>query len=202
MRSLMSTALLGLLSAPLFAADPKPTIVKLDAFPVHVAINGIDDAPQLSLTGIRDTGKPIDLTVEAKYIVSDPKILRVDANGRVFPLANGTAEITATHGALTAKINVAVKGTEVAQPINFANQISPVLTKLSCNSGGCHGKISGQNGFRLSLLGFEPELDYTTLLKESRGRRLMPASPDQSLFLLKGAGVVPHGGGKKMDVAS
>ncbi len=202
MRSLMSTALLGLLAAPLFAADPKLTIVKLDAFPAKISINGIDDAPQLSLTGIRDTGKPIDLTAEAKYTVSDPKILRVDANGRVFPLANGAAEITAAHGAFTAKIGVAVKGTEVAQPINFANQISPVLTKLSCNSGGCHGKISGQNGFRLSLLGFEPELDYTTLLKESRGRRLMPASPDQSLFLLKGAGVVPHGGGKKMDVAS
>ena len=202
MRSLMSTALLGLLAAPLFAADPKPTIVKLDAFPVQVAINGIDDAPQLSLTGTRDSGKPIDLTAEVKYTVSDPKILRVDANGRVFPIANGAADITATHGTFTAKIAVAVKGTEVAQPINFANQISPVLTKLSCNSGGCHGKISGQNGFRLSLLGFEPELDYTTLLKESRGRRLMPASPDQSLFLLKGAGVVPHGGGKKMDVAS
>ena len=202
MRSLISAALLGLFALPTFAADAKLTIVKLDAFPSRIAINGIDDAPQLSLTGIRDTGKPIDLTAEAKYTVSDPKILRVDANGRVFPLANGAADITATHGAFTAKIAVAVKGTEVAQPINFANQISPVLTKLSCNSGGCHGKISGQNGFRLSLLGFEPELDYTTLLKESRGRRLMPASPDQSLFLLKGAGVVPHGGGKKMDVAS
>ncbi len=201
MRSLISTALLGLFALPAFAADAKPAIIKLDAFPAKVAINGIDDAPQLSLTGTRDSGKPIDLTAEAKYTVSDPKVLRVDANGRVFPIANGAAEITATYGTQSAKVSVAIKGTEAAQPINFANQISPVLTKLSCNSGGCHGKISGQNGFRLSLLGFEPELDYMTLLKESRGRRLMPASPDQSLFLLKGAGVVPHGGGKKMDVA-
>ncbi len=202
MRFLITTALIGLLASPLFAADPKLTITKLDAYPAKVAINGIDDAPQLSLTGTRETGKTLDLTAEVKYSVSDAKILRVDANGRVFPIANGAAEITATHGTHTAKVSVEVKGTEVAQPINFANQISPVLTKLSCNSGGCHGKISGQNGFRLSLLGFEPELDYMTLLKESRGRRLMPASPDQSLFLLKGAGVVPHGGGKKMDVAS
>ena len=202
MRSLISTALLGLFALPAFAADAKPAIIKLDAFPAKVAINGIDDAPQLSLTGTRESGKPIDLTAEAKYTVSDPKVLRVDANGRVFPIANGAAEITATYGTQSAKVSVAIKGTEIAQPINFANQISPVLTKLSCNSGGCHGKISGQNGFRLSLLGFEPELDYMTLLKESRGRRLMPASPDQSLFLLKGAGVVPHGGGKKMDVAS
>ena len=199
MRSLISAALLGLLALPTYAAAP---IVKLDAFPAKLIIRGADDAPQLAITGTRDTGKTVDLTAEAKYAVSDGKILRVDEKGRVFPLANGSAEITATAGGFTAKVAVTITGTEAAQAINFANQIAPVLTKLSCNSGGCHGKISGQNGFRLSLLGFEPELDYMTLLKESRGRRLMPAAPDQSLFLLKGAGVVPHGGGKKMDVGS
>ena len=73
-------------------------------------------------------------------------------------------------------------------PINFANQIVPIFTKLGCNSGGCHGKVGGQNGFKLSLLGFEPELDYTTLVKEGRGRRLFPAAPDSSLLLLKATG--------------
>ena len=201
MRLLLSMTFVGLLATHVFAADPKPAIAKLEAFPAKIAIRGADDAPQLAITGTRETGRALDLTAEAKYTVSDPNVLRVDVNGRVFPIANGAAEITATHGNFTAKVSVEVKGTEAAQPINFANQISPVLTKLGCNSGGCHGKISGQNGFRLSLLGFEPELDYMTLLKESRGRRLMPASPDQSLFLLKAAGIVPHGGGKKMDVA-
>ena len=201
MRFLCSITVLGALALPAFAVDPKPAITKLDAFPAKIAIRGADDAPQLAITGTRETGRALDLTAEAKYTVSDPKVLRVDANGRVFPIANGAADITASYGTQIAKVTVEVKGTEAAQPINFANQISPVLTKLGCNSGGCHGKISGQNGFRLSLLGFEPELDYMTLLKESRGRRLMPASPDQSLFLLKAAGVVPHGGGKKMDVA-
>ena len=62
-------------------------------------------------------------------------------------------------------------------PINFANQVVPIFTKLGCNSGGCHGKISGQNGFRLSLLGFEPELDYDDLVKEGRGRRAVPRRP-------------------------
>ena len=202
MRFLYILTLSGLLPSLLIAVEPKPAITKLDAFPVKIAIRGADDAPQISITGTRDTGRPLDLTAEATYTVSDPKVLRVEATGRIFPVGNGTAEITATFGTQTTKISVDVKGTEAAQSINFANQISPVLTKLGCNSGGCHGKISGQNGFRLSLLGFEPELDYMTLLKESRGRRLMPASPDQSLFLLKGAGIVAHGGGKKMDVAS
>src|SRR5262249_44779208 len=67
---------------------------------------------------------------------------------------------------------------------------------------GCHGKQSGQNGFRLSLLGFEPELDYQTLVKEGRGRRLFPASPENSLLLLKPTGALSHGGGKRLDVNS
>ena len=71
----------------------------------------------------------------------------------------------------------------------------PVFTKLGCNAGGCHGKASGQNGFRLSLLGFEPALDYETLVKEGRGRRLFPAAPDASLLLEKAIARVPHGGG-------
>ena len=78
-------------------------------------------------------------------------------------------------------------------------QIFPIFTKQGCNSGGCHGKASGQNGFRLSLLGFEPALAYEALVKEARGRRLFPAAPDQSLLLLKGAARLPHGGGKRLD---
>ena len=62
--------------------------------------------------------------------------------------------------------------------------------------GGCHGKASGQNGFKLSLLGFEPEVDYNALVKEARGRRVFPAAPDHSLLLLKATGTIAHGGGK------
>ena len=88
---------------------------------------------------------------------------------------------------------------EAPLPINFANQVVPIFTKLGCNSGGCHGKIAGQNGFRLSLLGFDPTFDYDNLLKEGRGRRVFPAAPDASLLLTKASGAVAHGGGKKMD---
>src|SRR5205823_11337077 len=86
--------------------------------------------------------------------------------------------------------------------INFANQIVPIFTKAGCNGGGCHGKSSGQNGFRLSLLGFEPAEDYEHLVKEARGRRLFPASPKNSLLLLKGTATLPHGGGKRFDADS
>ncbi|MCC6882424.1 MAG: DUF1549 domain-containing protein [Verrucomicrobiales bacterium] len=88
---------------------------------------------------------------------------------------------------------------ESGRPINFVNDIVPVLTKADCNSGSCHAKaITGQRGFRLSLLGFEPEEDYEHIVKEGRGRRVFPPAPDQSLLLLKSANIVPHGGGKKL----
>ena len=107
---------------------------------------------------------------------------------------NGSTEIKAVYGDKVAKLTVNTDSCDVNLPINFANQIVPIFTKLGCNSGGCHGKSGGQNGFALSLLGFVPELDFQTLVKEDRGRRLLPAAPDSSLLLLKATGQVQHGG--------
>jgi len=86
--------------------------------------------------------------------------------------------------------------------ITFNNDVGPILTKLACNSGGCHGKATGQNGFRLSLLGFEPAFDHDALRHEGRGRRIVVSEPHSSLLLLKATGRVPHGGGKRLEVDS
>jgi len=88
------------------------------------------------------------------------------------------------------------------RPIYFGTDVVPILTKLGCNGGGCHGKSTGQNGFRLSLFGFEPEFDYAVIVNESRGRRLSMAAPDQSLLLTKSTATTPHGGGRRLDVES
>src|SRR3954453_1736436 len=80
--------------------------------------------------------------------------------------------------------------------VAFATDVRPLLTKLGCNSGGCHGKATGQNGFKLSLLGYEPAGDYEAIAREARGRRLFPAAPEKSLLLLKATGTIPHGGGR------
>lgn len=80
--------------------------------------------------------------------------------------------------------------------IDFDRDIQPILTRYGCNSGACHGKQRGQNGFQLSLLGFDSDFDYDALVNDSRGRRITPARPDESLFLAKPAATLPHGGGK------
>jgi hypothetical protein len=83
--------------------------------------------------------------------------------------------------------------------VSFVNDVVPLLTRHGCNAGACHAKAgNGQNGFQLSLLGFEPAEDYEHLVKEARGRRLFAAAPENSLLLMKAAGRVPHGGGRRM----
>lgn len=139
----LAAALASVLAAPAVA---EPKLAGVAVQPPKLAIRGADDAPQLVVTGTVSAAKVVDLTGSAAYSVSDPKIARVAADGRVYPLANGTAEVTVSAGGHAVKVPLTVTSMEAPLPINFANQIEPVLTKLGCNAGGCHGKIQGQNG--------------------------------------------------------
>ena len=184
-------------------ALPNPAEVQaLAVYPAKLSLKGSDDAGQLILTATLAGGRFQDLSGDVAYRVADPKIARISTAGRVVPLANGATEITASYGSKSAKVAVTCEATDVNLPINFGNQIVPIFTKLGCDSGGCHGKASGQNGFKLSLLGFEPEIDYTALVEEARGRRIFPAAPDHSLLLLKATGTIAHGGGKRIEMGS
>ncbi|VTR99311.1 DUF1549 and DUF1553 domain-containing protein [Tuwongella immobilis] len=182
------------------AALPKPSdLAKLEIYPSKLTLKGGDDAGQLIITGTLANGRLVDLTGDVTYEASDAKIVRITTTGRVVPTGDGATQVVAKYGDKSIALPVSVSAVNENLPINFTNQIVPIFTKLSCNGGGCHGKIAGQNGFRLGLLGFDPDLDYATLVKEARGRRLFPAAPDSSLFLLKATAKMPHGGGKKME---
>src|SRR5437660_4207903 len=163
-------------------------------------LRGSGAKQQLLVSGIAEDGTIRDLTRELKYQVSPQSIARVDTNGVLHPLADGKATVTAkTTAGLAASLPIVVEKFRADPPVNFPNEVVPIFTKSGCNSGGCHGKSSGQNGFRLSLLGFEPTEDFEHLVKEARGRRLFPAAPDRSLLLLKATGTMPHGGGKRLE---
>jgi hypothetical protein len=184
-------------------ALPKPAEVQtLAAAPDKITLKGGDDAQQLILTATLAGNRLQDLTGDVQYEVADSKIVRVTTGGRVVPLGNGQTQIIASYGDKKVTIPVSADGVGLNLPINFGNQIVPIFTKLGCNGGGCHGKASGQNGFKLSLLGFEPQVDFDALVKEARGRRLFPVAPEQSLLLLKATGTIAHAGGKRLDVGS
>ena len=171
------------------------------AKPVH--LKGSDARQQLLVTARTSTGAERDYTRLVTYTVSPANIVQLDKDGMVTPVANGTATITAkSKEGLSATTQVTVENAKLVNPVNFANQIVPIFTKGGCNGGGCHGKASGQNGFKLSLLGFEPAEDYEHLVKEARGRRLFPAAPKESLLLLKATATAAHGGGKRLELDS
>jgi len=156
---------------------------------------------QLVVTGKFSSGQLRDLTGNLVWRADPAGVVTVDSTGHVVTAGNGTARITATSDTgLTATVAVRVARYGDDPPVHFQNEVVPLFTKLGCNGGGCHGKAAGQNGFRLSLLGFEPAEDHEHLVKEARGRRLFLAAPDQSLLLRKATSTVPHGGGKRMEI--
>jgi hypothetical protein len=164
----------------------------------ELILKGADARRQILVT--EDSSR--DATHRVSYSTEPPGIIQT-ANGMIIPLKNGKAVLTARlESGSEARLSVAVQDFQNTRPIHFANQVVPIFTKGGCNGGGCHGKAAGQNGFRLSLLGFEPQEDYDHLVNESRGRRLFPAAPERSLLLLKATGELPHGGGKRLDADS
>ena len=158
---------------------------------------------QLIVTGVYSSGQRHDLTHDVAYAVDAPTVLSVDAEGLVVPMTDGKATITAkVASGQTATIAMTTSQCAEELPVNFENEIVPIFTKLGCNAGGCHGKADGQNGFKLSLLGFYPKEDYEYLVYEDRGRRVFPADPDFSLLLQKPGNILPHGGGQRMSPGS
>ena len=87
-------------------------------------------------------------------------------------------------------------------PVSFRNHVVPVLTKMGCNSGACHGAAAGKNGFSLTLRGYDPAADYDAITRQAGGRRVNKLEPARSLLLLKPTEVVPHMGGKKFEPGS
>jgi hypothetical protein len=168
-----------------------------------ILLQGPDARQQTFVTLSAEGQRDRDLTGKVNYAVEPAGIVAVSQTGLLSPLADGQAKLIArTEDGQAAEVSLTVSEFADERLINFKNQIVPIFTKHGCNGGGCHGKSGGQNGFRLSLLGFYPEDDYEFLVKESRGRRLFPPAPQESLLLQKAVGEMPHGGGARIEVDS
>ncbi|HEX7378041.1 MAG TPA: DUF1549 and DUF1553 domain-containing protein [Pirellulales bacterium] len=140
-----------------------------------------------------------DVTQVCTYSVANPAIAQIDESGFVVPLSAGETHVIVRYGQHETTVPLLVAAYDAGgRRIDFANDVAPVLSRYGCNAGGCHGKASGQNGFKLSLFGFDPAFDYDAIVRAARGRRVFPAAPRQSLLLLKATGAVPHGGGERL----
>ncbi len=164
---------------------------------------GRPEASQQVLVAERSAaGQSFDRTRQADFEIADTSVATVSKAGLVRPLRDGQTELLARFGRSTTRVPIVVAGVDDPQPVSFRDEIMPILTKAGCNSGGCHGKAQGQNGFKLSVFGHDPDFDYDSLVKHGRGRRIFMPSPDRSLLLLKATAEMPHGGGRRIDSAS
>src|SRR5262249_7344235 len=135
------------------------------------------------------------------FVSSDTNVL-VFAGDVAVPIANGEATVRVESDAFSANAHVTVARMEKPVEWSFRNNVQPVLAKTGCNAGACHGAAAGQNGFKLSLRGYDDEGDYLALTHNALGRRIVPSDPGRSLMLLKPTAAVPHKGGKRFETTS
>ncbi|HTQ53899.1 MAG TPA: DUF1549 domain-containing protein [Bryobacteraceae bacterium] len=168
----------------------------LKILPPAATLNGPESYQQLLAESTVDNRQQDD-TRAARWTSSNPAVATVDAAGMVKPAGDGDATITADMQGQSAAITVHVNNAQAPHFWSFRNDVIPVMSKVGCNSGACHGAAAGKNGFKLTLRGYDPEEDYDTLTRQSDGRRISLSDPAHSLMLLKPTFAVPHGGGKR-----
>lgn len=167
--------------------------------PAQISLVGWRSSAQLQATLI-DNGKRTDVTRELEWNWQGPaNVVAVNDKRLVTAEADGEGTLVVTVRGMSKSLPVKVSGVTQVAAVDFDLDVQPILTKFSCNAGACHGKQRGQNGFQLSLLGFDSQFDYDALTKESRGRRTSATVPDASLLLLKPINAIAHGGGRRLE---
>ncbi|MBL9080649.1 MAG: hypothetical protein JNK76_02525 [Planctomycetales bacterium] len=152
-------------ATPLFAASPVVT-------PSKVNFDRPESNQQLLVSITRPDGCVVDRTRIAKYRSADESIAVVDELGLVEPLRDGRTAIVVEHDGARIEVPVEVAGVDRPTPISFPRDIVLILSKTGCNTGGCHGKAEGQNGFKLSVFGYDPHGDFAALAQEGCGQRV------------------------------
>ncbi len=185
--------------APVEAPEALPkdaTIVSLEVVPSAVKLHGKYEYAQILVTAKLASGDSVDVTRLAK-IHAAGGLVNVSETGHVEPKQNGLGELKIEAGGQSASIPVDVSALAETPVVDFIRDVNPVMTRLGCNAGTCHGAKEGKFGFKLSLRGYDPIFDVRSLKDDLAARRLNVSEPDESLMLLKATAGVPHEGGQR-----
>ncbi|MDG2014405.1 MAG: DUF1549 domain-containing protein [Pirellulaceae bacterium] len=134
-------------------------------------------------------------TVEFNSLSADAPAWVSTENALVQPVKNGSGQLTIKYAEHQISVPVTIEMPETFEP-EFRRDVNPILTKLGCNAGTCHGSADGKMGFKLSLRGYDPIFDLRAFTDDMGARRTNLASPSESLMLAKPAAMVPHSGGQ------
>ena len=170
------------------------SVERLSVEPGSIRLRSPFETVQLVVSAKMNSGETIDVTrmVDSE---STSKLVEVSTSGLVRPRGDGEGAIKISLAGQSISVPLLVAGTSTIPKVDFIHDVAPVLSKLGCNAGTCHGSAQGKNGFKLSLRGYDPLFDERALTDDHASRRVNLASPDDSLMLLKPTGSVPHVGG-------
>ncbi len=183
------------------SADTAFEITSLAVYPPAVSLETAVDTQRIVVIGTDANGVAHDVTAETSIVIADDAVVTI-VGARLLPGAEGQTSITVTYAEHTATISVSVQRSQDRPPVSYRLDVMPIFTAAGCSTGACHGSARGQDGFRLSLFGFDPDGDYHRITREIPGRRVNLAFPDTSLLLEKPTAAVPHTGGKRFEIES
>ncbi len=196
MRFALIAAVLVAVVAPVRAAEP----VRITVAPDRVDLTSARDRQGVVVQAEFADGSTKDVTASATFALDKP--VATITNAFLAPVTDGAATLSVAFGTFSAKVPVTVTKAKEAEALRFRTDVMPVLTKVGCNTGKCHGSASGKDGFRLGLFGYDPEGDHFRITREMGGRRVNLATPDDCLLINKAIGKVPHTGGTRIEPGS
>ena len=203
MRHLASILLLAC-AAIATAADvesaPPAAVRSLVLEPANLEFSSPGDRRRVLVLGVTADGERIDLSSEAEF--EAPESLALGDDGVLTAATAGSGVVAVRASGFEAEAPFQVSAGSATRGPSFVRDVMPVLNKVGCTSGPCHGAAKGKNGFKLSLRGYDPEFDYKALLHDLSGRRFNRADPARSLMLSKPAQQVAHGGGLRLEAGS
>lgn len=170
-------------------------VASIEVEPKTVQVTKATEYAQLLITARMTDGTRADVTRMAKLTLTGDAV-GIDKRAMVRPEKDGKASVQIAFNGKSATVPVEVSGMNDAFHPNYVRDVMPILSKLGCNQGTCHGSKDGKNGFKLSLRGYDPIFDVLAFTDELSSRRANVASPEHSLMLLKASGAVPHEGGQ------
>ncbi len=176
-------------------------IRRLSIVPENIHLDSKNAYTQILVTGWLASGASIDLTRTVDWSLNQP-VANVEARGIIRPLEQGKTTLTASFKGKKVNAQVSVDGLDEPFHPDFIRDVNPILTRLGCNAGACHGAKDGKAGFKLSLRGYDTVHDVRAFSDDHAARRVNFASPDDSLMLLKATGAVPHEGSAVTDIGS
>ena len=210
--------------------DPPPRVERLEIDPATFAIEIGEPGIRFTVRVQTPQGTYRDLTDRARWTVAPADSASIDESGYLTPKKPAIVHVSARIEPVAIESKALeqsnsgnrsngdrksiddwesiarfaeASGEIVAESsIDFAQDIAPLFTRAGCNTGGCHGRADGQNGFHLSLFGYDPDGDYTAITRQSGSRRIDLFAPQKSLLLVKTTRAIPHVGGRRINIDS